>query len=84
MVAEALGQNVGLSISLLPYHLLVTFVRPHPEHPLGCLRHGGSVGVGSVVSSSSSQGALVGAGPVGSIAGLVTPRLPYHLLVVFD
>ena len=32
VVPEALGHNMGLLVSLLPYHLLVTFVRSYPEH----------------------------------------------------
>jgi len=39
VVAEALGQNMGLLVSLLPYHLLVIFVRSYPKH--ACLVLGG-------------------------------------------
>ena len=39
VVAEALGQNMGLLVSLLPYHLLVILVRSYPEH--ACLVLGG-------------------------------------------
>lgn len=39
VVAEALGQNMGLLVSLLPYRLLVILVRSYPEN--ACLELGG-------------------------------------------
>ena len=83
VVAEALGQNMGLLVSLLPYHLLVIFVRSYPKH--ACLVLGGgnwdrtsAVELGYVCR----EGTVPVVVPEKAIH-FATPLLSYHLSVMF-